>query len=70
LLRTLNFYCWISERYFETMASPMPIAVIGMGCRLPGGANSPEQLWEMIAEGRSGWSEVPADRVRMNAFSY
>ncbi len=50
------------------MGNPTPIAVIGMGCRLPGGANSPEQLWDMLAEGRSGWGEVPADRWNWRSF--
>ncbi len=39
-----------------------PIAVIGMGCRFPGGVNSPESLWEFLAEGRSAIGEVPAQR--------
>lgn len=47
---------------------PTPIAIIGMGCRFPGGANSPEKLWEMLSEGRSGWSKVPADRWNNDAF--
>ncbi|KAK2612700.1 hypothetical protein QQS21_001317 [Conoideocrella luteorostrata] len=45
-----------------------PIAVVGMGCRLPGGVGSPEQLWEMLASGRSGWSEVPSDRWNADSF--
>ena len=39
-----------------------PIAIIGLSCRLAGGASNPEKLWEMLAEGRSAWSEVPPDR--------
>ncbi|MGW7825188.1 type I polyketide synthase, partial [Streptomyces puniciscabiei] len=38
-----------------------PIAVIGMSCRLPG-ARSPLAFWELLREGRSGISDVPADR--------
>ncbi|KAK7184383.1 hypothetical protein DPSP01_013833 [Paraphaeosphaeria sporulosa] len=45
-----------------------PIAIIGMACRFPGGANSPEELWQMLAEGRSGWSEIPADRYKWTSF--
>ncbi|PGH16655.1 hypothetical protein AJ80_05157 [Polytolypa hystricis UAMH7299] len=47
---------------------PIPIAVIGIGCRLPGGANTPEALWRMLAEGRDGWAEVPTDRFNWRSF--
>ncbi len=39
-----------------------PIAVVGMACRLPGGANDLESYWRLLAEGRDGTSEIPADR--------
>lgn len=44
------------------------VAIVGMSCRFPGGANSPEQLWKMISEGRSAWSNVPSDRWKENSF--
>lgn len=46
----------------------VPIAIIGMGCRLPGGAHSPEKLWEMLTEGRSGRCEIPDDRWNKDSF--
>ena len=49
-------------------SQPIPIAVIGMGCRFPGGANSPEDLWSMLAEGRNAWTEMPANRFNHSAF--
>lgn len=39
-----------------------PIAIIGMGCRFPGGVNSPEQFWQLLANGVDGISETPKDR--------
>ncbi|PNP47787.1 hypothetical protein THARTR1_10472 [Trichoderma harzianum] len=51
-----------------TSPEPIPIAIVGMGCRYPAGANSPEELWNVVAEGRSGWTEVPLDRFNHEAF--
>ncbi|MEB4209233.1 sulfolipid-1 biosynthesis phthioceranic/hydroxyphthioceranic acid synthase [Mycobacterium sp. 94-17] len=43
-------------------ASPGPVAVIGMACRLPGGIVSPEQLWEALLRGDDLVTEIPPDR--------
>ena len=39
-----------------------PVAVIGMACRLPGGIDSPERLWEALLRGDDLVTEIPPDR--------
>src|SRR5258708_37256307 len=39
-----------------------PIAVVGIGCRFPGGAHSPQSLWDLLASGGDAVSGFPTDR--------
>ena len=39
-----------------------PIAIVGLGCRTPGGARDPESLWQLLVQGVDAVREVPTDR--------
>lgn len=45
-----------------------PIALLGAGCRLPGGVRSPEQFWELLRDGTDAMREVPAERWDVDEF--
>ena len=49
-------------------AAAEPIAVIGMGCRMPGGVSDEASLWQYLSEGIDTIGEVPADRWDAHAF--
>lgn len=45
-----------------------PIAVVGMSCRFPGGADSPAAYWELLRNGIDAISEVPRDRWNIDEY--
>jgi acyl transferase domain-containing protein len=45
-----------------------PIAIIGIGCRLPGDCDTPEAFWQLLREGRSAMRDVPPDRWDAQAY--
>src|SRR6266853_794511 len=49
------------------MSTVEPIAIIGIGCRLPGGVRSPDDLWNLLAGGVDAITEVPKDRWHLSA---
>lgn len=44
-----------------------PIAIVGIGCRFPGGADNPEAFWRLLRDGFDAISEVPGDRFDVEA---
>jgi acyl transferase domain-containing protein len=44
------------------------IAIIGAGCRFPGGVSSKDSLWKLLVEGREGVVEVPPDRWNVERY--
>ncbi|MEO0771245.1 MAG: polyketide synthase, partial [Cyanobacteria bacterium J06649_4] len=47
---------------FQSSFSPEPIAIIGIGCRYPGGADTPDAFWQLIRSGGDAITEVPKSR--------
>ncbi|MBE9104445.1 SDR family NAD(P)-dependent oxidoreductase, partial [Nostoc cf. edaphicum LEGE 07299] len=45
-----------------------PIAIIGMGCRFPGGANDPETFWQLLHDGVDAITEIPPQRWDIDDF--
>ncbi|NKB62527.1 MAG: SDR family NAD(P)-dependent oxidoreductase [Gammaproteobacteria bacterium] len=51
------------------MRTPNPsIAIIGIGCRFPGNANTPDEFWNMLCAGEDGIVEVPQNRWSTQRF--
>ncbi|KAI6712167.1 polyketide synthase 1 [Diplocarpon mali] len=48
----------------------IPIAIVGMSCRLPGNVTTPNEFWELCSRSRSGWSEVPKERFDSASFHH
>ncbi|PHH69515.1 hypothetical protein CDD82_7707 [Ophiocordyceps australis] len=44
------------------------IAVVGIGLRFPGEATSPSELWKVVSQGQSQWSEFPKDRLNIDGY--
>ncbi|WP_216893689.1 type I polyketide synthase [Nocardia alni] len=55
------------ESFAATELSAPPIAVVGIGCRLPGDANNPDAFWDLLRNGDNTTSDIPADRWRSYA---
>lgn len=52
----------VQQRRPTPRSASEPVAVIGIGCRLPGGVSGPGQFWDLLAEGRTGITSVPEAR--------
>ena len=43
-----------------------PIAIVGMGCRFPGDADSPDSFWRLLKEGGDAVTELPPERLQLD----
>ncbi|WP_433598100.1 SDR family NAD(P)-dependent oxidoreductase [Nocardia sp. CA-135953] len=50
------------NRQLQAGRAPEPLAIVGMSCRFPGGVRSPQDLWQVVADGRDVVGEFPIDR--------
>ncbi|HEX6353258.1 SDR family NAD(P)-dependent oxidoreductase [Actinophytocola sp.] len=61
-LRDIVFGHHVPAAVGAPVATGEPLAVVGMSCRLPGGIDSPEELWHLLAHGGDAVAGLPADR--------
>ena len=52
------------------MSGVEPIAIIGIGCRFPGGVRSGEDLWRLLVDGTDAVVEIPEERWHLPAISH
>ena len=45
-----------------------PVAIVGMGCRFPGGVEDPEAFWRLLSQGLDGTAEIPPDRWNVDDY--
>jgi microcystin synthetase protein McyG len=49
-------------------AQTEPIAIVGMACRFPGGADDPDSFWRLLKDGTDAITEIPPDRWDVNFY--
>src|SRR5579871_475437 len=70
LLSKTYVYTTKLERELEVIKEKATesVAIIGMACRFPGGANSIEKFWQLLTQGYDGIAEVPLSRWDINQY--
>ncbi len=52
--------------YGPALPQRSKLAIVGMSCRMPGGADTPEQFWELLVNGIDTHTLVPPDRFNLD----
>ncbi|KAH9873394.1 hypothetical protein J1614_005792, partial [Plenodomus biglobosus] len=68
LLYNSNLALPLRFAHFTMSQSLMPVAIVGMSCRLPGEVSTLDEFWTLMSRARSGWCEIPKDRFSTDAF--
>lgn len=66
----LNLMDWVDQDINDTAPlrrEDSKIAIVGMSCRIPGGANDLNLFWDLLKEGRDVHQKVPADRFDVDS---
>ena len=56
------------SEYVAKAKNSIPVAIIGIGCRFPAGANSKDEFWDMLVDGRCGIGSYPTNRPNSREF--
>ncbi|EEQ30779.1 conidial yellow pigment biosynthesis polyketide synthase [Microsporum canis CBS 113480] len=64
-----DLVCWVHKDFGPRRPhshASSKLAIVGMACRLPGGANDLDLFWKLLEEGRDTHTTVPPDRFDLN----
>ena len=61
---------WIKRHIQPEPPKQIPIAVVGISCRLPGDVSTPDEFWELCSRSRDGWSRIPKQRFETASFHH
>ncbi len=56
------------RRFHDQPGVSEPVAIVGLGCRFPGGVSDPESFWKLLSEGRDAISDIPSSRWKITDY--